>query len=57
MIGRIVFAGTIGAIVGPALVEPSSQLARFLSLDLAAGPLMAQSSLWQITLPSRVGDC
>ena len=51
MIGRIVFAGTIGAIVGPALVEPSSQLARFLSLDLAAGPLMAQSSLWQFTLP------
>ncbi len=42
MIGRIVFAGTMGAIFGPALVEPSSQLARFLGLDLAQAPLLAQ---------------
>ncbi len=37
MIGRVVFAGTIGAIFGPALVEPSSELAQLLSLEIAAG--------------------
>jgi len=36
MIGRVVFAGTIGAIFGPALVEPGSQLARLLSLEIAS---------------------
>ena len=52
MIGRIVFAGTIGAIFGPALVEPSSQFARFLSLELAAGPPLMQAPLAQLLLPS-----
>ena len=51
MIGRIVFAGTIGAIFGPALVEPSSQLARFLSLDIVSGPPLAQSPLAQFLVP------
>ena len=52
MIGRIVFAGTIGAIFGPALVEPSSQLARFLSLDLLSGPPLAQLDLAHVPLPA-----
>ena len=52
MIGRIVFAGTIGAIFGPTLVEPSSQLARFLGIDLASGPLLAQSELLRAIMPA-----
>jgi len=52
MIGRIVFAGTIGAIFGPGLVEPSSQLARFLSLEIASGPPLLQAPLVQSLLPS-----
>ena len=51
MIGRIVFAGTIGAVFGPALVEPSSQLARFLSLELVTGPALAQTPLAQTLTP------
>lgn len=51
MIGRIVFAGTIGAIFGPGLVEPSSQLAKFLSLDIVAGPPLIHSPLAQILQP------
>ena len=45
MIGRIVFAGTIGAIFGPGLVEPSSRLARFLSLELLPEPFLAHTEL------------
>ncbi len=52
MIGRVVFAGTIGAIFGPALVEPSSQLARLLSLEIVTGPALAQTQLLQATLPA-----
>ncbi len=52
MIGRVVFAGTIGAIFGPALVEPSSQLAKFLSLDIVTGPALAQTQLAQSILPA-----
>lgn len=37
MIGRIVFAGTIGAILGPALVGPSGQLADLMGLNLNSG--------------------
>ncbi len=51
MIGRVVFAGTIGAIFGPALVEPSSQLARLLSLEIVAGPALAQTQFIQSVLP------
>ncbi len=52
MIGRIVFAGTIGAIFGPVLIEPGSQLARFLSLDLPAAPPLMQSEFWQALVPA-----
>ncbi|MCY4062898.1 MAG: MFS transporter [Chloroflexi bacterium] len=51
MIGRIVFAGTIGAIFGPGLVEPSSQLAKYLHLDIVAGPPLIDSTLAQILQP------
>ena len=61
MIGRIVFAGTIGAIFGPGLVEPSSQLAKFLSLDIVTGPSLIHSPLAQILQPgssfsARIND-
>ena len=52
MIGRVVFAGTIGAIFGPALIEPSSQLAKFLSLDIVTGPPLAQSAFVQALVPT-----
>lgn len=54
MIGRIVFAGTIGAIFGPALVEPSSQLASFLSLDIVTGPVLAEMALVQANSPAAI---
>lgn len=56
MIGRIVFAGTIGAIFGPALVEPSSQLAQFLGLDIVAvGPALARGPLSLALMPGNAG--
>ena len=45
MIGRVVFAGTIGAVFGPALIEPGTRLAGMLALDLANGPVLANSQL------------
>ena len=47
MIGRVVFAGTIGAIFGPALIEPGTRLARLLSLELADGAFLAGTDLAQ----------
>lgn len=38
MIGRIVFAGTIGAVVGPLLVAPGTWVAQALGLDPNVGP-------------------
>lgn len=38
MIGRIVFAGTIGAILGPLLVPPSQDFSAWLGLDVQTGP-------------------
>lgn len=38
MIGRLVFAGTIGAVVGPVLVAPSSRWVGALGLDADTGP-------------------
>lgn len=38
MIGRVVFAGTIGAIFGPLLVGPGGQLAESFGLDVNIGP-------------------
>ncbi len=52
MIGRVVFAGTIGAIFGPSLVEPSSRLARFLSLELVPEPYLAQTDLAIAVMPN-----
>lgn len=43
MIGRLVFAGTIGAVVGPLLIAPSGQLMSALGLHPDAGP-------WAVTL-------
>ena len=40
VIGWIVFAGTIGAILGPLLVEPSSSLFEGLGLPAYAGPFL-----------------
>ena len=55
MIGRIVFAGTIGAIFGPALVEPSSQLAQLLGLDITTGQALALDPLALALMPSAAG--
>ena len=52
MIGRIVFAGTIGAIFGPALIEPGTSLAGTLALDLADGPALAGSDFAQVIMPA-----
>ncbi|MEO8395277.1 MAG: MFS transporter [Chloroflexota bacterium] len=41
MIGRLVFAGTIGAIVGPVLVSPSGRLMQSFNLHPDAGPWVA----------------
>ena len=54
MIGRIVFAGTIGAIFGPALIEPGSRLARFLSLELQPQPFLAHTELALAITPASV---
>ena len=51
MIGRVVFAGTIGAIFGPALIEPGTQLAGSLSLDLAHGLPLADSAFLRSFMP------
>ena len=49
-IGLIVFAGTIGAIGGPLLVEPSSALATAAGLDGYAGPFAAATGLTAVAL-------
>jgi MFS family permease len=45
MIGRVIFAGTIGAIVGPALVAPSGTWAEALGLPADSGPWLAAFGL------------
>jgi len=40
-IGTIVFAGTIGAVVGPLLVQPSTTMSENIGLGAAAGPYIA----------------
>lgn len=49
MIGRIVFAGTIGAIAGPALVAPSGDIMTAFNLDADAGPWAAAAVLLAIS--------
>jgi MFS family permease len=41
MIGRLIFAGTIGAVAGPALVAPSGQLMDSFGLQSDVGPWVA----------------
>lgn len=48
MIGRIVFAGTIGAVAGPALVAPSGQIMIGLGLDPDTGPWAAAALLFAV---------
>lgn len=45
MIGRLVFAGTIGAVLGPVLVTPSGHLMESLGLHADIGPWVALSVL------------
>lgn len=52
MIGHIIFAGTIGAIFGPALVTPSEQLAKSLSVDLSNGPVLFHAEFLQSVMPA-----
>ena len=52
MIGHIIFAGTIGAIFGPALVAPSEQLAKSLSVDLSNGPALFHAEFLQSAMPA-----
>lgn len=52
MIGRIVFAGTIGAILGPALVAPSGVLATLLGLNAGNTFLLANTSVFRDMMPS-----
>ncbi len=45
MIGRIIFAGTIGAVAGPALVAPSGRLMETFGLHSDVGPWMVALTL------------
>lgn len=51
MIGRVVFAGTIGAVFGPALIEPGTRMAAILQVDLPPGPILANSELLRSIMP------
>lgn len=48
MIGRIVLAGTVGAILGPLIAEPSTRLAELLGVTSNAGPWIVGSGLYVI---------
>ncbi len=50
VIGMIVFAGTIGAIVGPLLVPPSTNLAESLGFIGFSGPYLVATGLYAIGL-------
>ncbi|NKQ35486.1 MAG: MFS transporter [Chloroflexi bacterium] len=50
VIGLIVFAGTIGAIVGPLLVVPSTQLMAWFDLAADAGPFVVAALLYLLAL-------
>jgi len=49
VIGWIVFGGTLGSILGPLLVEPSSSLAEQYGLPAYAGPFLAAALMLLIT--------
>jgi MFS family permease len=48
MIGRLVFAGTIGAVVGPLLVSPSGQLMESLGQSADMGPWAVGLALYTV---------
>jgi len=48
MIGRIVFAGTIGAVVGPLLITPGIWMANLLELDPDTGPWLVASVFYAV---------
>lgn len=50
MMGRIVFAGTVGAIVGPLLVGPSSRVAEMLGLPANTGAWIAAVLLYGVAV-------
>ena len=50
IIGIIVFAGTIGAVGGPLLVSPSTQLAAYFNLHTHAGPYLVSVLLVSLAL-------
>ncbi len=66
IIGWIVFAGTIGSVLGPLLVEPAALLAERLALPAYAGPFIVSGVLFFLALllvfaflrpdPLRVGQ-
>jgi len=51
MIGRIVFAGTIGAILGPLLVVPGGELAALLGVNPNAIIVLAQTQFMDTIMP------
>lgn len=46
MIGRVIFAGTIGAVAGPALVDPAGRVAASLGLPADSGPWLIAFGLY-----------
>ena len=49
-IGMIVFAGTVGAVAGPLLVDPSTELAASFGLHVNAGPYLVSAAFTALAL-------
>lgn len=54
IIGLIVFAGTIGAILGPLLVVPSTEMIKFMGLPADSGPFALSAGLYFLALAAVV---
>jgi MFS family permease len=50
MIGRVVFAGTMGAIFGPLLVNPGTAFAQYLRLNTDTGPFLIATGFFGISI-------
>ena len=50
VIGMIVFAGTVGAVAGPLLVDPSTELAASFGLHVNAGPYLVSAAFTALAL-------
>lgn len=50
MIGRVVFAGTVGAIMGPLLVGPGGQLAVMFGLPANTGPWLVGMGVYSLAM-------